>query len=204
MSQAPAPIVSVAASSEIKASPSSAAPRLRSCIICRTRKVRCDKQSPCSNCRRAKIPCVFPLTDQSPRWARRLERSTKYPTKEDQRPPQDVGPVIDKVKDRLRILENLVKELSSQLEEAHAVADSAGGGSSGVNSARNAPQDHEHRDPASIKISSTQKQFGRMVLQGGNRSRYVSSGFWSRINDEVSRSLSSLASFVTDSCSLMS
>ncbi|GAD92622.1 hypothetical protein PVAR5_1215 [Paecilomyces variotii No. 5] len=191
MSQSPAPIASAAASSEIKASPSSSsplpAPRLRSCITCRSRKVRCDKQSPCSNCRRAKIPCVLPLTDQSPRWARRLERSTNHVTTQDQRTPQGVGPVIEKVKDRLRTLENLVKELSNQLDEARAVADSAGSGSSGVNSAGSAPQgyDAQQPDPVSINISSAHKQFGRMVLQDGNRTRYVSSGFWSRINDEL-------------------
>ena len=33
--------------------------------------------------------------------------------------------------------------------------------------------------------SGVQKQFGRLVLQGKSHSRYVSSGFWSRVNDEV-------------------
>ncbi|KAK1837621.1 fungal specific transcription factor domain-containing protein, partial [Colletotrichum chrysophilum] len=32
----------------------------RSCVTCRRRKVRCDKQMPCSNCRRAVIQCIFP------------------------------------------------------------------------------------------------------------------------------------------------
>ncbi|KAL4972411.1 fungal-specific transcription factor domain-containing protein [Aspergillus desertorum] len=35
-------------------------PRLRSCTLCRQRKVKCDRQQPCSNCTRADTQCVFP------------------------------------------------------------------------------------------------------------------------------------------------
>ncbi len=91
--------------------------------------------------------------------------------------------------DRLRNLESLVKELSGQLEQARAAAGSAGGGSSGFNSPGRPTQDRdaEHQtdtSPAST-TSSVQKQFGRLVVQDASHSRYVSSGFWSRINDEV-------------------
>jgi len=93
--------------------------------------------------------------------------------------------------DRLRNLENLVKELSGQLEQAHAIASSTGDGSSEYNSPRRSTQDRDAEDqrdtsPAS-NTSNVQKQFGRLVLQDTSRSRYVSSGFWSRVNDEVSR-----------------
>ncbi len=91
--------------------------------------------------------------------------------------------------DRLRNLENLVKELSGQLEQAHAAASSAGGGSSGVDSPAGSAQDRDaelHRDTSSATdASSVQKHFGRLVLQHADDSRYVSSGFWSWINDEV-------------------
>ncbi|KAL4738796.1 hypothetical protein BDV11DRAFT_170655 [Aspergillus similis] len=33
---------------------------LRSCTLCRQRKVKCDRQQPCSNCTRAETQCVFP------------------------------------------------------------------------------------------------------------------------------------------------
>lgn len=95
--------------------------------------------------------------------------------------------------DRLRNLEKLVKELSGQLEQAHAVASSAGDGSPGYNSPRRSTQDRdeEHQRDLSptTNTSNVQKQFGRLVLQDTSRSRYVSSGFWSRVNDEVSRFL---------------
>ena len=81
--------------------------------------------------------------------------------------------------DRLRNLENLVKELSGQLEQANAATSSPG--SSGD---RDAEYQRDTSPP--MNTSSVQKQFGRMVLQDSGRSRYVSSGFWSKIDDEVS------------------
>jgi hypothetical protein len=195
MSQVAAVTVSVAASaSGSERNPSSApapAPKLRSCVVCRNRKVRCDKQSPCSNCRRANMACVFPSTDRPPRWARRLERLTNNAAASNAPAPQDADPGVGKVMDRLRNLENLVKELSGQLEQAHAAASSAGGGSSGVNCPGNSTQDrdaeHQRDTSPATNTNSVQKQFGRLVLQDASRSRYVSSGFWSRVNDEVSR-----------------
>lgn len=92
--------------------------------------------------------------------------------------------------ERLRNLEDLIKELRGQLEEARAAARSAGSGSSEANSPGSSTQDHDadhQRDKPATDTSSVQKHFGRLVLQDANRSRYVSSGFWSRVNDEVCR-----------------
>ena len=93
--------------------------------------------------------------------------------------------------DRLRNLESLVKELSGQLEQARAAAGSVGGGSSGANSPGSTAQDRdvEHHGELSSAMnnSGVQKQLGRLVPQDASRNRYVSSGFWSRINDEVCR-----------------
>lgn len=150
--------------------------KLRSCVVCRTRKVRCDKQSPCSNCRRANIACVLPSTDRPPRWARRLASKTKASQEQDLN-----RPATSQVMERLRNLEDLVQELRGQLEQANAAAtSSSAGGSSGVGS----PESSTH-DRATDHESGVRSQFGRLVLQDANRSRYVSSGFWSRVNDEV-------------------
>jgi len=169
---------------------SAPASKLRSCVVCRSRKVRCDKQSPCSNCRRANIACIVPSIDRPPKWARRLANNAAA---RNALAPQDANPGVDHVMDRLRNLEKLVKELSGQLEQAHAVASSAGDGSPGYNSPRRSTQDRdeEHQRDLSptTNTSNVQKQFGRLVLQDTSRSRYVSSGFWSRVNDEVSRFL---------------
>ncbi|XXH00865.1 Cochaperone protein [Hypoxylon texense] len=165
--------------------------KLRSCVTCRTRKVRCDKGSPCSNCRRAKIPCVVPSLDKPPRWARRLERVAHSAKAE-----QDAGharaeqDAVAQVMDRLRSLEGLVKELSSELEQARAAAaasTSGGGSSTAGHSPESSNQDTDHHAESSsaADVSNVQKQFGRLVLGNSSRSRYVSSGFWSRVHDEL-------------------
>ena len=167
------------------------APKLRSCIACRTRKVRCDRQSPCSRCRRANIACVSQSTNRPPRWARRLEHLTNNAAASNAPAPQDAVPDVGKVMDRLRSLECLIKELSGQLEQAHAEARSVGGGSTGANSPGSSSQhrdaEHQKNKLSTTNTSSVQKQFGRLVLQDASRSRYVSSGFWSRVSDEVCR-----------------
>ncbi|KAF3390311.1 Bikaverin cluster transcription factor bik5 [Penicillium rolfsii] len=145
-------------------------PKPRSCVVCRTRKVRCDKQSPCSNCRRANIACIVPSKDRPPRWARRL-----------------VPPAPEDVMERLRTLENLVRDLRGQLEEATARASSARASSAGVSPAAQSPESSTH-DPTSASSSRSdhvQKRFGRLVLQDTNQSRYIGSGFWSRVTDEL-------------------
>jgi len=164
------------------------APKVRSCVVCRTRKVRCDRQSPCSNCLRANIACVFPSTDRPPRWARRLNRVSNNAASNAQ-PTQLPDPAATQVMERLRNLESLVKDLSGQLEQANAAALSAASGSSGVNSPESSSHDrdtdHQGGGSSSTNAGNIQKQFGRLVLQDANRSRYVSSGFWSIVNDEV-------------------
>ena len=181
---------SSAASAKTSSSTITPAPKLRSCVVCRQRKVRCDKQSPCSNCRRANIPCVLRSTDRPPRWARRLEHLTNNAVATNASAPQDVDAGINKVMDRVRNLEDLVKELRGQVEQAQAAASSAGGGSSGINSPESSTHDREGELQREVSpatdTSSVQKQIGRLVVEDASRSRYVSSGFWSRVNDEVS------------------
>ncbi|KAH8698681.1 fungal-specific transcription factor domain-containing protein [Talaromyces proteolyticus] len=145
--------------------------RLRSCVTCRSRKVRCDKQSPCSNCRRANIACVVPSTDRPPRWARRLDRITNNAASAS-------DPRVNQVMERLHTLEGLVKELSGQLEQANATANSTVASSSGDTEP---PQENSsNTSPANV-----QNKFGRLVLQDASSSRYISSGFWSRVGYEL-------------------
>ncbi|KAF2101309.1 hypothetical protein NA57DRAFT_72750 [Rhizodiscina lignyota] len=179
------------AASSAPAGPPTSSPapplKLRSCVVCRSRRVRCDKQSPCSNCRRAGIACVFPSPDRPLRWPRRFLNNN--PTTSNVPASQDAGPDMDKVVDRIRNLESLVKELRGQLEEAHAAARSAGSSSYGVDPSESVSQDRDanhHGDTSLItNSSSVQKQFGRLVLQDASRSHYVSTGFWSEVNDEL-------------------
>ncbi|CAN8097892.1 unnamed protein product [Discula destructiva] len=167
---------------------SASTPKLRSCVVCRRRKVRCDKLSPCSHCRRANIACVFPSDDRPPRWARRLERLTSEPASTPAMPSTGPDHQTVQVMERLRSLEGLVKELSSQLEQTNAAAGSEAGGSASATSPPQGAGSHSqdfdpHGDVSShASTANMQKHFGRLVLKDTNRSRYVSSGFWSRVD----------------------
>ncbi|KAK8112586.1 hypothetical protein PG984_013112 [Apiospora sp. TS-2023a] len=178
-----------------------AATKPRSCVVCRSRKVRCDKLSPCSNCRRANIPCVLPSADRPPRWARRLDRANlaalssssneAHQQQQQQQQQQSfsssshqqyhsthgggAAAAAVQVAERLQKLESLVKDLSSQLEQAQAAVPA----NSGSPSANSKDSPSSHSGPIATR------QSGKLVGQDANRSRYISSDFWSKINDEL-------------------
>jgi hypothetical protein len=192
----------------------------RSCVTCRRRKVKCDKQVPCSNCTKAGSQCVFPAPGRAPRR------------------PRAGGKVVSEreaeLLKRLRRLEGVVDELSGQVE-MEAVKQSP----SSDNSSQH--REHEHRDlemtPDSTEKSNTvrvvgmdegtgtkkewitrsfrigggppktayvtdnsEAGIGRLVFDEG-KSRYVSHPFWSQITDEVEEIREMLADqdFDTDS-----
>ncbi len=184
----------------------------RSCVTCRRRKVRCDKHMPCSNCRRAQIPCAFPGPERAPRRPRRKDPNTVK--------QQSSERELELVK-RLRKLEGIVEELSGQIEletgrhqsasgdSPEAVAGGSGGPGtdraeslSGASNISNSPLPPKvtrpgsggagldtavgplARDPSRTP-KDVQSRFGRLVLNDQGRSRYISNTFWSKINDEV-------------------
>jgi hypothetical protein len=87
---------------------------------------------------------------------------------------------------RLRNLESLVKELSDQLEQAHAAA----GGTSG-------PGSLPSEQHASSSTTAVHEDMGRLVLGDTDRPHYITSGFWSRISDEVRKSYSQSSNYYT-------
>ena len=178
--------------------PGSGAPALnpRSCVTCRRRKVRCDKQMPCSNCRRALIPCVFPAPGRAPRQQR---------PKDPNAPPKNSTQREVELIKRLRKLEGIVEGLSGQIEvesgKAPSTASSPTGALEGLQQRQGSgsldylatgsplsrnPDSTTAQDNEAAMKKDMQKNFGRMVLDdhSGTR-RYVSSGFWSKLNDEV-------------------
>ncbi|KAI1483483.1 fungal-specific transcription factor domain-containing protein [Daldinia eschscholtzii] len=80
--------------------PGSPGPR-RACDQCRLRKIRCDKASPCSNCRSAKRSCSSTGAGQKPKEPRqRVLISSQYERK------------IDLIEERLSGIETLLRNLS--------------------------------------------------------------------------------------------
>ncbi|RBR00069.1 hypothetical protein FVER53590_07661 [Fusarium verticillioides] len=70
---------------------------LRSCTYCRYRKVKCDRQQPCSDCLRVKLNCSYPAGRG--RAAKKSTRTLDTP-----------------LVDRLQRLEITIKEITSQVE----------------------------------------------------------------------------------------
>lgn len=67
---------------------------IRSCLLCRSRKVKCDRQKPCANCLRTEAECVYPSGPG---------RAPKRPRR----------PFDKRVLDRLADLEALVRHLDT-------------------------------------------------------------------------------------------
>ncbi|XP_044719785.1 fungal specific transcription factor domain-containing protein [Hirsutella rhossiliensis] len=163
----------------------SGAPALnpRSCVTCRRRKVRCDKQMPCSNCRRALIPCVFPAPGRAPRQQRPRDPNA---------PPKNSSQREVELVKRLRKLEGIVEELSGQIEVDDGQPSRrtmSGGLDMFVGAGSPGSRDNESvtdHTSETAKRRDVQMTLGRLVLddQRGT-SRYVSSGFWSKLNDEL-------------------
>ncbi|KAI0127039.1 fungal-specific transcription factor domain-containing protein [Xylariales sp. AK1849] len=182
----------------------------RSCVTCRRRKVRCDKQMPCGNCRKARISCIFPAPGRAPRRPR--PRDPNAP------PKQTSEREVELVK-RLRKLEGIVEELSGQIEvEARHPSGLAESPEATTDDAERRRQDSTTSSTTSsttanqfipggfplptapgrlINASTTswgtvpsptigaKKDVGRLVLNNNGKTRYVSNAFWSKMNDEL-------------------
>ncbi len=146
----------------------SSAPRLnpRSCVTCRRRKVRCNKENPCANCARAGIECVFPGPGRAPRKSRK---------------PPDAELLA-----RLRRLEGVVHSLGAQVDEHGVLAPAAPAGSADIRARFGEGPGGESptSDRSDSKRQSMDKGLGRLVISD-DRSRYVSNSFWASMSDEV-------------------
>ncbi|KAF4768314.1 hypothetical protein HAV15_002243 [Penicillium sp. str.  len=159
----------------------------RSCVTCRRRKVRCNKRSPCSNCTKAGIDCIFPPPGRAPRKSKR---------------PPDA-----ELLSRLRRLEGVIDHLRSsgnaEGASTSAQARSSTPGSSTGRSEPTAPTSasaelqkppnqadgdrpcpFEESDPKKLAPKKFENEFGRLVIDEG-RSRYVSNRLWTSLGDEV-------------------
>ncbi|KAG5804534.1 hypothetical protein H9Q74_008778 [Fusarium xylarioides] len=139
---------------------------LRSCTFCRQRKVKCDRQKPCSNCLRANNDCSYP--------AGRGRAAKKSPRTLDTR-----------LVDRLQKLENIIKQLTSQVDATTDALPSGSGteveelGSS-PGGMRSNPSGVDHAAPD----ASIDQQLGRLMIDD-SKSYYVSNILWANLGNEI-------------------
>lgn len=150
---------------------------------------------PCSNCRRALIPCIFPAPGRAPR-----QQKPKDPNA----PPKTSSQREAELVKRLRKLEGIVEELSGQidvdgfekidapdLQRAATFPHAGPPGPPGDKVALSGLGDVENplgANEVAVVAPKVQRNSrpGRMVLSDQRGAgRYVSSGFWSKMNDEV-------------------
>ena len=186
----------------------------RSCVTCRRRKVKCDKQFPCSNCSKAGQQCVFPAPGRAPRR------------------PRAGGKVVSEreaeLLKRLRRLEGVVEELSGQVEieavkhspssdnsSSHRDGDPSSDTISNKGTVRVVGMDEGGvnrrtwitrafrvgEGPPKTAFTASDRGAGRLVLEEG-KSRYVASPFWASISDEVEEIRDMLEDQEFDSVSL--
>ncbi|KAI2604646.1 fungal-specific transcription factor domain-containing protein [Hypoxylon sp. NC1633] len=183
----------------------------RSCVTCRRRKVRCDKFMPCGNCRKAQIQCVFPAPGRAPRRPR-----VKDPNAPPKQTSEREIELMKRLRKLESIVEDLSGQIEIETAR-HPSASLAGSPEtamdtsvqekerrrqSGIVYSENLPGGYPPADPSKITRTQTgdtgshplnspgdaaDTSFGRLVLNEKGRTRYVSSAFWSKVNDEINQ-----------------
>ncbi|TDZ18867.1 putative transcriptional regulatory protein [Colletotrichum orbiculare MAFF 240422] len=74
-------------------------PVVRSCDWCRSRKIRCDKKSPCSSCRQSRVPCERKLELREKTKSQRVLISPEYKEK------------LDRIDERLQAIIEVLMEM---------------------------------------------------------------------------------------------
>lgn len=160
-------------------------PQLRTCAVCRQKKIKCDRQKPCSNCIRSGCDCTYPIgRGRAPKRPRRLVE----------------GQLVDKLARLETIIQHLAAEHGSKIEtpsggptpepsvgSAHqpprAVASDRRPEATGSSQhPRHEPAEDNYSDSA---IASLQGHLGRLVMDD-KKSYYVSNPLWATMMHEVS------------------
>ncbi|KAG4267316.1 hypothetical protein FPRO04_04928 [Fusarium proliferatum] len=138
---------------------------LRSCTFCRQRKVKCDRQKPCSNCIRANNNCSYPAGR-----GRAAKKSTQR--------------LDARLVDRLQKLENIIKQLTSQVDATAnclpSSSDTDGESVSTPGGTRNNPSGVDNSAPE----ASIDQQLGHLMIDD-SKSYYVSNILWANLGNEI-------------------
>ncbi|KAI0879823.1 fungal-specific transcription factor domain-containing protein [Annulohypoxylon maeteangense] len=181
----------------------------RSCVTCRRRKVRCDKFMPCGNCRKAQIQCVFPAPGRAPRRPR--AKDPNAPPKQTSEREIELMKRLRKLESIVEDLSGQIEVETARHPSSGGSPEAAMDSTpqererrrqSGFIYSENLPGGYPPADYSKLGRSQTgdsggpgtkspagevNKSFGRLVLNEKGKTRYVSSAFWSKINDEINQ-----------------
>ncbi len=129
--------------------------QVRTCNLCRQRRVKCDRRPPrCSNCVRSEVDCIYP-----PGRGRAPKR-----------PKRDVAP---KVSERLSRLESIIKQLSAAGARHPVSADPT-----------SQAQDSQVQGASGDSTRPLDQDFSRLKVDD-SKSYYVNNALWVTLSDEV-------------------
>lgn len=163
--------------------PSAPPTQLRTCTACRQRKVKCNRQQPCSHCIRSGCDCIYPIgRGRAPKRPRRFVE----------------GQLVDKLARLETIIQRLASENGSNSKEPQGNADPEAEGSAvrpsqvaaGATGAAPETDSLQHALPGdngdpTTSLSSLEGHLGRLVIDD-KKSFYVSNPLWATMTNEVS------------------
>ncbi|KAF5684322.1 bikaverin cluster-transcription factor [Fusarium circinatum] len=139
---------------------------LRSCTFCRHRKVKCDRQKPCGNCIRANNDCSYPAGR-----GRAAKKSTRT--------------LDTRLVDRLHKLENVIKQLTSQVDAtANALPSGSFTDGEEIKSSPGGRRNNPSGVDNAVPDASIDQQLGRLMIDD-SKSYYVSNILWANLGNEI-------------------
>lgn len=170
----------------------------RTCVTCKRRKVKCDRKTPCANCIKAQIQCIYPPPGRAPRQAKRgmkvLEKGI-LPELVDQVWSMMTRVMEQSMNPEMAALKQSVGEPSSQPREPGLKNEQSSRPTSMRVVGMDEAMESTLSDPASRGITlgseSSQSQLlthlaerrpGQLVL-GEGKSQYIPSPFWASMSE---------------------
>ena len=133
---------------------------IRSCLSCRQKRIRCNREQPCAGCLKHSIACMYPPLER-PLRKRRAKNSPG-------------------LLNRLQALENSIDRLSAVAlapGEQQAADTTPPPADTEANQENDCPMGHApHRHTPTARL-----------LVNQNSTRYYNNAFWSKLTDEVGR-----------------
>ncbi|EER28517.1 Fungal specific transcription factor, putative [Coccidioides posadasii C735 delta SOWgp] len=139
------------------------AARLHSCQLCQQRKVKCDRQQPCSGCAKAGTDCVY--------------RAPAPPRRRKRRSPEEI------LRARLRRYEAILKNLGVNVDanEGTGPGEKDDGPVSSHDAAQ-APKDTSKTRPEDVACLGS--KLGRLIVVDG-KPRFLENALWVSVGDEL-------------------